>query len=81
MGDSFPEAESKENPMPKLPITSPYIHSRVDSNKFIIKWKKTCREIHSKLCKQNCSEWNSAGECCNANKMEIFNLVLYIYVL
>jgi hypothetical protein len=37
MGDSLPEAESKEkhgvwNPLPKLTITSPYVQSRVDSN-------------------------------------------------
>ncbi len=37
MGDFLPEAESKENLMPKLPITSPNVHSRVDSNTFTIK--------------------------------------------
>jgi hypothetical protein len=36
----LPEAESKEkhgvwDPMPELTITSPYVHSRVDSNTFI----------------------------------------------
>jgi hypothetical protein len=36
-----PEAESKEkhevlDPMPELTIASPYVHSRVDSNTFIM---------------------------------------------
>ncbi len=50
MGDSLPEAESKEkhgvwNPLPKLTITSPYVHSRVSTPTHLPSSKRKLVEI------------------------------------
>ncbi len=49
-----PEAESNEkhgvwDPMPELTLTSPYVHSRVDSNTFTMALAPLCQSLYLNL--------------------------------